>query len=99
VRIHLVVEGGNETLCGRNRGDVVDCVDVEWYVEHHLGGTEDLMVTLATTAMVLSRLVRAFLQIETPDPETPELSGPLCHECDSCTGFYILEAYSVKHDE
>lgn len=98
MRIHLVVEGDGRTLCGRNRDDVVDCVDVQWYVEHHLQGTEDLMVTLATTAMVLSRLVRAFFQIETPDPEHADAAG-ICSDCDSDTGFYILEAYSIKHDE
>ena len=99
MRIHLVAEGGNRTLCGRHRDGVVDCVDIDWYVEHHLQGTEETMVMLAQTAMVLSRLVRSFFQIDTLAPEPADPSGPICPECDSCTGFYVLEQYAINHDE
>jgi len=96
VRIHLVAGGDLKTLCGRRKDDVVDCVDLGWYVEHQLQGTEELMVTLAKTAMVLSRLVRCVFQIYTPDPETWDFE--MCDECDTCTGFYILEEYTNQYD-
>lgn len=99
MRIHLVTAENLITLCGRSTDDVVDCITVDYYLEHYFQGTEEALFTLAQTAMIVSRLVRAICQIETPDPEPADSDSPMCEECSGYAGFEILARYATEQDE
>lgn len=99
MRIHLVNAENLITLCGRSIDDVVDCIKVEYYLEHYFQGTEEALFTLAQTAMVVSRLMRALCQVETPDPEPADSHSPMCEECSGYAGFEILARYATEQDE
>ena len=98
MRIHLVGEDDRATLCGRSTDDVVDCIAVEFYVDHYSNGTEEAMFALAQSAMVLMRLVLSVLNVDTPEPELPDSDSPMCEECNGYAGFEILARYAADED-
>lgn len=99
MRIHLVKSENLGTLCGRDIDEVVDCITVEYYIEHYFQGTEDTLFTMARTAMVLYRVMQAIRQVDIPDPEPADSDSPMCEECSGYAGFEILARYATEQDE
>lgn len=97
--LHLVEEDAPATLCGQNMVDVIDCITVEYYVEHYHNGTEEEMFALARSAAVLLRVVLAFLDKDMPTTELSDEDSIMCEECCGFAGLDILAHIARGEDE
>lgn len=98
MRLHLVENEDQATLCGKSMDDVVDCITVEYYVDHYTKGTEAEMFVHARSAMVLVRLVLSVLEVNIPETEPADSDSPMCEECSGYAGLDILGRYAADLD-